>query len=66
MGVVFLSKTTLRQNSSELIFRNQDADGVEAPTIDPLVISAMVGPTVVRKVLVGFEFSQHLFKKSYE
>ena len=38
--------------SDDIVFRVRDSMGVEAPTIDPLVISAGIGPAIVRRVLV--------------
>lgn len=37
--------------TDEIVLKNRDADGVEASTFDPLMISAVIGPTTVRKVL---------------
>ena len=48
-------------------FRNRDADKVEAPTIDPMVISATIGPALVRRILIDCGSSVNIiFKKAYD
>lgn len=52
--------------SDDIIFWNKDADGVEAPMIDPLVIIVMIGLAIVWKVLVDCGSSVNmLFKNAY-
>lgn len=54
-----------RMMIDDVIFRNRD--GVEDPTIDPLVITTTIGSTIVRKVLVDCESSVNiLFKTTYD
>ena len=51
----------------DVIFRVRDSMGVEAPTIDPLVIYAGIGPAIVRRVLVDCGASCNiLFKKTFD
>mgnify|MGYP003362205481 CR=1 FL=1 len=38
--------------ADDIVFRNRDTSKVEAPTIDPTVILAMIGPALVRKTLI--------------
>ena len=53
--------------TDDIIFRNRDADKVEAPTIDPLVISAQVGPAWMKRILVDSGSSVNiLFKEAYD
>ena len=53
--------------ADEIVFRNRDADKVEAPTIDPLVISAQVGPAWMKRILVDSGSSVNiLFKREYD
>lgn len=46
------STKQLKTITDDIVFRNRDADGVEAPTLDHLVISVTVDLAIVRKVLV--------------
>ena len=49
------------------MFSTRDSLGIEAPTIDPLVISAGIGPATVRRVLVDCGASCNiLFKKTFD
>ena len=53
--------------SDDIIFRSRDADKIEAPTIDPLVISAQVGPAWMKRILVDSGSSVNiLFKRAYD
>ena len=53
--------------ADDIVFRNRDADKVEAPTIDPLVISAQVGPAWMKRILVDSGSSVNiLFKRAYD
>ena len=49
--------------NDDIIFRVRDSMGVEAPTIDPLVISAGIGPAIVRSVLVDAVLLAIFFSK---
>lgn len=40
-----------RTMTDDIVFRNRDADGVEAPTIDPLVISTTIGSLLYERCL---------------
>ena len=56
-----------RTMHDDIVFRNRDADKVEGPTIDPLVISATIGPTFVRRILIDCGSSVNIiFKKAYD
>ena len=56
-----------RMMADDIVFRNRDADRVEAPTIDPLVISAQVGPAWMKRILVDSGSSVNiLFKREYD
>ena len=51
----------------DIVFRNRDADKVEAPIIDPLVISAQVGLAWMKRILVDSGSSVNiLFKRAYD
>ena len=51
----------------DIIFSARDSMGIEAPTIDPLVISAGIGPATVRRILVDCGASCNiLFKKTFD
>ena len=53
--------------NDDIIFSSKDSMGVEAPTIDPLVISAGIGPATVKRVLVDCGASCNiLFKKTFD
>lgn len=41
-----------RTMTYDIVFRNRDADKAEAPMIDPMVTSVMIGPALVRRILV--------------
>ena len=62
--------TPLKQQktfSDDIIFRARDSTGIEAPTLDPLVISAGIGPAIVRRVLIDCGASCNiLFKKTFD
>lgn len=52
--------------TNDVVFRNQDVNGVEASTLDPLMIMAMIRPTIVKQVLINYGKSLNiLFKKTY-
>lgn len=51
----------------DVVFRNKDVDEVDAPSIHPLVISTMIGPPLVKKVLIDRRSSIIiLFKSAYD
>ena len=53
--------------TDDIVFRSKDADKIEAPTIDPLVISAQVGPAWIKRILVDSGNSVNiLFKRAYD
>jgi len=53
--------------SNNIVFKGRDVDGVEVPTNDPMVISAMIGLAHIRKVLVDCRSSVNIiFKHSYD
>ena len=53
--------------ADDIVFRNGDADRVEAPTIDPFVISAMIGPALVWKILIDSgSYVNIIFKRAYD
>ena len=37
-----------RTFDDDIVFKARDSAGIEAPTLDPLVISAGIGPAIVR------------------
>ena len=49
--------------TDDIVFRNRDADKVEAPTIDPLVILAQVGPAWIKRILVDSGSSVNILFK---
>ena len=51
----------------DVVFRGRESIGVHAPTEDPLVITATIGPATVHKVLVDNGSSVNiLFKKAFD
>lgn len=53
--------------TDDIVFWSKDADKVDAPTIDPMVISAMIGPVLVRKILIDCgSFVNIIFKMTYD
>ena len=53
--------------TDDIVFRNRDADQVEAPTIDPMVISTTIGPAYVKRILIDYGSSVNIiFKKVYD
>ena len=49
------------------MFRKRDVDKVEAPMVDPMVISAMISPALVRRILIDCGSSVNIiFKKAYD
>lgn len=53
--------------TDDIVFRDRDADKVEAPTIDPLVTLAQVDPTWMQRILVDSGSSVNiLFKRAYD
>ena len=56
-----------RTMTDDIVFRSRDADKIKAPTIDPLVISAQVGPAWIKRILVDSGSSVNiLFKRAYD
>ena len=56
-----------RVMTDDIVFRNRDADQVEAPTVDPMVISATIGPAYVKRILIDCGSSVNIiFKKAYD
>lgn len=56
-----------RTMTDDIVFRNRDADRVEASTIDPLVISAQVGTAWMKRILVDNGSSVNMFvKRAYD
>ena len=56
-----------KTSTDDIVFSARDSLGIEAPTIDPLVISAGIGPATVRRVLVDCGASCNiLFKKTFD
>ena len=39
--------------TNDIVFRSRDADKVEAPTVDPMVISATIGIAYVKRILIN-------------
>ena len=53
--------------TNDIVFRDRDADRIEAPTIDPLVISDQVGPAWMKRILVDSgSYVNILFKRAYD
>lgn len=56
-----------RTMTDDIMFQSRNADRVEAPTIYPMVISAMIDPVLVRKILIDHGSSVNIiFKKTYD
>ena len=56
-----------RTMADDIVFRSRDAERTEAPTTDPMVISATIGPALVKKILVDSGSSVNiLMKKAYD
>ena len=53
-------------DGDDIVFRNKDADKVEALTIDPMVISAMIGPALVGILIDCGSSVNIIFKKAYD
>lgn len=45
----------------DIVFRNKDANGVKVSTLDPIVITVVIGPVIVHKVLVDYGKSVNIF-----
>ena len=53
--------------TDDIMLRSLDADKVEASAIDPMVISATIGPAYVKRILIDCGRSINIiFKKAYD
>jgi len=43
-----------KTSNDDIIFRARDLTGTEAPTLDPLVITAGIGPAIVKRVQIDY------------
>ena len=56
-----------RMMTDDIVFRSRDANMVEAPTIDSMVISATIGPAYVKRIMIDCGSSVNIiFKKTYD
>jgi len=56
-----------KTSNDDIIFRARDSTGTEAPTLDPMVITAGIGPAIVKWVLIDCGASCNiLFKKTFD
>lgn len=46
--------------ADDIMFRKRAADKIEAPTIEPMVISTMIGPALVKRILIDCESSVNI------
>lgn len=51
--------------ADDIVFENRDADKLEAPTIDPMVISAIIDLALVRRILVDCGNSVNIIFKRF-
>ena len=56
-----------KTSNDDIVFRTRDSTGIEAPTLDPLVVTADIGPALVKRVLIDCGASCNiLFKKTFD